>query len=163
MILLFVTSWQLTLGIFGALVPISCYTGVLGKVMERIQEQMQDSKAKVTSTSQEAIANIRTVKAFSTESFEIQKFRRENNEVYKKGRKEAIVYAVLLMGVYAFMWGCVVGVLMFGGWLVHQGEMSAEQITYFLLTLIQQLMNFMMLGDVVGSMMKISGAATKLR
>ena len=103
------------------------------------------------------------MKAFSTESFEIQKFRRENNEVYKKGRKEAIVYAVLLMGVYAFMWGCVVGVLMFGGWLVHQGEMSAEQITYFLLTLIQQLMNFMMLGDVVGSMMKISGAATKLR
>ena len=48
MILLFVTSWQLTLGIFGALVPISCYTGVLGKVMERIQEQMQDSKAKAT-------------------------------------------------------------------------------------------------------------------
>lgn len=74
LVLLFITSWQLTLGLFGILVPISCFTAGLGNLMKKIQEQMQDSKAKMTSTSQEAIANIRTVKAFSTERFELKKF-----------------------------------------------------------------------------------------
>ncbi len=40
--------------------------------------------------------------------------------------------------------------------------MNAEQITYFLLTLIQLLMNFVMLAGVFGAVMKVRGAATKI-
>ena len=40
--------------------------------------------------------------------------------------------------------------------------MQAEQITYFIITLIQLLINFMMLAGVMGAVMKVRGAATKI-
>lgn len=82
--------------------------------------------------------------------------------MYKIGKKGALVYALFLLGIITFMWGCFVGVLLFGGWLVHDNQMNAEQITYFIVTLIQLLMNFMMLAGVLGAVMKVRGAATKL-
>ena len=44
--------------------------------MKKLQERAQDAKAKMTGTCQEAIANVRTVKAFSTESFETKKYHK---------------------------------------------------------------------------------------
>lgn len=46
--------------------------------------------------------------------------------MYKIGKKGAVVYASFLLGIITFMWGSVVGMLIFGGWLVRQGEMDAE-------------------------------------
>jgi len=44
----------------------------------------------MNNVAEESFANIRTVKAFSNEAFEIKKFQKGNREVYLAGRRKAV-------------------------------------------------------------------------
>ena len=63
---------------------------------------------------EEAISNMRTVKAFACESHEIEKFKEMNNEVYKIGLKASVWNAMFSFIIQFSVYGAMAGVIYFG-------------------------------------------------
>ena len=72
------------------------------------------------------------------------------------------MYGIMIFVITLLMWGSVIGILYVGAILVKDGEMSSGNITYFILTLIQLMMNFGILSSVIGAVMRLKGASVKI-
>ena len=90
-IYLFVISWQLTLLMLACFVPVLVFAGFFGKFMRNAQKLVQERKAMISSVAEEAISNIRTVKAFSTEKEESIKYEKGNQLVFEIEYKKAVM------------------------------------------------------------------------
>ena len=112
--------------------------------------------------SEEAISNVRTVKAFANEAAEIAKFRKANQEAYAIGRKSAIVYAFFGGFVQFAMSGCMAGVIYYGAILCKDGKITVGEISAYLLYMIQLVFNFVLVGMVIGQVFKVIGASEKI-
>lgn len=82
-VLLFVIDWQLTLVAF-LLIPTTGY--ILTKIASWVRREsglLQESIARITAVLDEGLSSMRIVKAFRTEKFEIEKFRKENQGYFR--------------------------------------------------------------------------------
>ena len=112
--------------------------------------------------SEEAIACIRTVKAFSTELFETKRYAKRNGEAYRLGKSSGIYNALFTFFIGFMMNGVNALIIYYGAILVKDGAISVGEITAFLLYMIQLLFNFAIIAMVVGNVYKISGASEKI-
>ena len=71
--LMLALNWRLTLFILGLAPLISVSAVVFGRRLRRLSTQVQDQLAEGTAAAEEALANVRTVKAFTREPFEVQR------------------------------------------------------------------------------------------
>ena len=67
-VVLCIISWRLTLVTLAAVIPISFTAVFYGRWVRVKSEEVQARKGELGIISEEAISNIRTVKAFSTET-----------------------------------------------------------------------------------------------
>ena len=136
--------------------------GAFGMMMKKLQKAMQTEKANLSSQSEEAIGNIRTVKAFSTEGYERDRYSNLNKGVFAIGRRMGMCRGLGIVIISNIMWGTVIGILLFGAYLVKNHEISSTDITYFVITLLQLIGNFMIFGTVINDVMRMRGAASSL-
>ncbi len=81
-VLLFIIDWQLTLIAF-LLLPTTGYVLTkIGNWVKRESDKLQESIARITSVLDEGLSSMRIIKAFRTEIYEIQKFRKENDSYF---------------------------------------------------------------------------------
>lgn len=78
LVIIFFISWKLTLVTLGAIVPVLGSGKIYGAAIKTIARRVQDQKAEMSANSEEAISCIRTVKAFSTEAFELRRYKKAN-------------------------------------------------------------------------------------
>lgn len=78
LIILLVISPILTAAVFAAIIPIVCFSIIYGKAIRKIQVNIQQKKAEMTTCAEESFSNVRTVKAFSNEKEEALKFDGSN-------------------------------------------------------------------------------------
>lgn len=88
---LLMISWQLTVAAAVVLPPVLYFGYYLGKTLRRYSERAQSRMADVNSVLEESINNIRIVKAFSMEQFEIEKFTRATETYFRSLLKMARV------------------------------------------------------------------------
>lgn len=81
----FVTSWQLSLLAFTTIGPIVHITQVYARWSSHLNRQIFAALASANGFAVEALSNIRTVKAFSTEDMEEQKYSEAIVNALKKG------------------------------------------------------------------------------
>lgn len=82
LVIVFIISWELTLVMIASIIPVMIFGVNFGRAMKRLQEKIQDEKAKISNQAEETFSNVRTVKAFATEKEEIMRFNKGNQEVY---------------------------------------------------------------------------------
>ena len=70
----FYTSWQLSMLAFTTIGPIVHVTQVYARWSSHLNRQIFAALASANGCAVEALSNIRTVKAFSTEDMEIEKY-----------------------------------------------------------------------------------------
>lgn len=75
---------------------------------------------------------------------------------------KAVMQGVLQFMATFFVTGSMCAVIVLGCKLVQRGEITVGQITSFLFFMIQILVNFVILGQVLGSIMQIVGASDKI-
>lgn len=127
-------NWKLTLFTF-LVAPPSLYTIMrIGQKLRRRATTAQDRIAALTSVLEETISNIRVVKAFAMEKFEIEKFNLANNSYFRSlirlFRVRRISSPVTeFLGVVT-----VVLVLWIGGSMVlnQTGELGADKFIVFI-------------------------------
>ena len=117
-IYLFVISWELTLLMLACFVPVIIFAGFFGRFMRNAQKLVQERKAVISSVAEEAISNIRTVKAFSTEKEEHIKYEKGNELVFQVEYSKAVMQGVLQFMATFFVTGSMCAVIVLGCKLV---------------------------------------------
>ena len=77
---------------FAILAPVFVLTPIYGKSMKTINKDISDGKAASSNVAEEAMSNVRTVKAFATEDVECMRYAKKNDYVYKRAKSAAICY-----------------------------------------------------------------------
>ncbi|HGY54372.1 MAG TPA: ABC transporter ATP-binding protein [Caldithrix abyssi] len=134
LVILFSISMQLSVITLTVIPVIAFITVKIGQSMRRKSRRMLEQNARMVATFQESVTGIRIVKAFTNEFREIQKFRHENNEYFKKNFKQRQLNNLtspLNEVIYVLL---VVFLLWYGGNLVysHAGLGAEDFIRYLL-------------------------------
>lgn len=126
--------------------------GVLAVIMERqldrIYEDISETNAKMTTVAEENLTGVRTVKAFARERYEIEKFRRKNEEYRDLNIRQTRVL-VRYYPYFQFV-GSLLPVLMtvIGGYYVAKGQLTLGAMVAF----VQYCRNIVWPMEVLGEM-----------
>ena len=160
--LLTFTSPRLTLLIVAVVPPIAVSAVVYGRRIRRLARAVQDAVAEGQAVAEESIAGIRTVRAFAAEPAEEGRYRGAIARALGLARKR-IAAAALFMGATTFA-GFAAAALVFwyGGNLVQRGEMSAGDLTSFLVYTLLVGFSVGALADLWADFVRALGAAERV-
>eukprot|EP00924_Labyrinthula_sp_SR-Ha-C_P002578 maker-scaffold_13-snap-gene-0.41-mRNA-1 protein AED:0.03 eAED:0.03 QI:31/1/1/1/1/1/5/80/661 len=133
-VILFTLSWKLTVVMLSIVPIMAILARVYGNFVHKLSKKYQKQLAEASQTSEEVFQLIRTVKSFSNETVEQQRFMQKILGVYKLGEKKALAYGIFigLIGLAAYL--SIAVVLWYGGIIVlRDQEMTAAQLTSFVL------------------------------
>jgi subfamily B ATP-binding cassette protein MsbA len=131
--ILFYINWKLCLLIL-AVLPLIAATGMLfGRRLKKLSTVIQDQSAEVSTTIEEVISNIRVVKSFVAEQYELNRFKNQVENATRSAMTRAGVLAVFVPFITLLTFGSAVGVLWFGAQQVVAGLMTPGDLIAFLL------------------------------
>lgn len=150
-ILLFLIDWQLTLIAFILLPTTGFILAKIGNWVRRESDHLQESIARITSVLDEGLSSMRIIKAFRTERFEIEKFRRENQQYFRtfvniKRRRELATPITEILSVLV-----VVVILWFMGdaILSERSAMSSGVFVAYIFAMLQMMQPLKYFGQTV--------------
>lgn len=92
MILLFVTSWKLTLVMISVIPVLIIFVRMYGKYTKRLTKAYQDALGRAADTGAESIGSSRIVKSFASEDYECERYFRDISLSFVAGAKKAKAY-----------------------------------------------------------------------
>lgn len=107
---------------------------------DRLQKQVD----KLNSTVRENVTNVRVVKSFVREEYEIEKFERDNSELKSAGMSAVKLMIFILPVMNIFMYATVIAVIAFGHKIVLDDGMLVGDLSAFITFTTQILSSFMM-------------------
>ncbi|NLX09522.1 MAG: ATP-binding cassette domain-containing protein [Chloroflexi bacterium] len=131
-VIMVVLNWRLTAFIL-ALTPVIVLLGLfVGRRQRRISLQVQDELAGATVVAEEAFQNIREVKSFVREEYEIERYNGALQQAFRAALRLLRIRAVFgpMVGFLAF--GALSMILWFGGREVLAGRLTAGELVAFL-------------------------------
>ncbi|XP_048507795.1 mitochondrial potassium channel ATP-binding subunit isoform X2 [Athalia rosae] len=126
-------SPQLT-GIMVLCVPTVILVGaLLGSSLRKLSRNAQNQTSKSIAVSEEALSNIRTVRAFAAEEREIEMFSKEVALAATMQEHLGFGIGLFQAGTNLFLNGIVLGTLYLGGHLMSIGQLTPGDLIAFLL------------------------------
>lgn len=161
-ILCFSISWKLSMLAFTTMAPIMHITAVYSRWSRELNRKRYALLAEANSAASEALGNVRTVRAFSTEDVEIDRFKSKTNAAMQKGVRDAFAYAGAVAVNDWLDLGASVLILWYGGTLVMQNRMSAGKLITFELYWNQIQSAYQSIMSVLMSLTRAAGAAQRV-
>mmetsp|Transcript_25777 Transcript_25777/g.38159 ORF Transcript_25777/g.38159 Transcript_25777/m.38159 type:complete len:725 (+) Transcript_25777:119-2293(+) len=163
-VLCFYTSWRLSMLAFTTVGPIVHITQVYARWSSHLNRQIFSALASANGFAVEALSNIRTVKAFSTEELETKKYSNGILTALERGIKDAVGGAgMYTMNSYLDL-GAGVLILWYGGRLAmdHEGGLTPGQLITF--QLYWNMINSAYKGliDILTNFTRAAGAASRV-
>eukprot|EP00930_Biecheleria_cincta_P001244 TRINITY_DN102391_c0_g1_i1.p1 TRINITY_DN102391_c0_g1~~TRINITY_DN102391_c0_g1_i1.p1 ORF type:complete len:977 (+),score=152.66 TRINITY_DN102391_c0_g1_i1:128-3058(+) len=165
MLMAFKTSWKLSVLALTIVPPITYCYRAYAKFGRDVNRSIYCAYGEANSTATEAISNIRTVRGFSTEKDEMDKYASSINTGLEHGIRAAKVGASVSAFSQYLNLGTAVLILWYGGVLVcdtHGQAMSIGKLITF--QLYWNMMNsaFISLGNVFNDLIRSSSAAERV-
>jgi len=162
MVIIFLLHPALSAVALAALAPIPLLALAVGRRVQRLAVANQDTTAEAAAIAQEALGGIRTVQAFDRGDHESSRYRRGLGHVVdvqlRMARLSGGYYA--LLGLVGF--GAFAGVLWYGGRLIAADQLSAGDLTAFLLYIFAVAGSVGALGRLYAGVRELRGAATRV-
>ena len=142
-------------------VLIICIGLIIKNVKPRF-EAMQKKIDNLNTTVQENLIGMRVVKSFVRRNKEKEKFKISNDDLLNasEGAFGIVVLNMPIMQVVVF--ASVIGILWFGGNMVHAGTLTVGKLTSFMTYSFQILMSLMMLSMVLMMMSRAVASAQRI-
>jgi ATP-binding cassette subfamily B protein len=132
-VLIALTSWRLTV-LMLVTVPVLVVAAVIfGEVIRKVAKEAQDRLAESNVVVEESLQNIATVKAFANEPFEESRYRSRLNAYLTVALRGATYQGAFVAFIVFALFGSLVLVLWYGARLVLAGDLSAGELTRFML------------------------------
>lgn len=127
--------FQLSTVLAAISVVIMVLLGITAVFMERkldeVYQEISEKNAEMTTIAEENLTGVRTVKAFTREAYEIEKFRKQNEDYYNLNMKQSKV----LVQIYPYfqLTGKILPVFMavLGSFIVAKGNMTLGALVAF--------------------------------
>nr|WP_275040969.1 ABC transporter ATP-binding protein [Oenococcus oeni] len=161
-ILMFTTDWHMAIWIFIA-VPVTAL--LVARVMvlgSKVGRGTQDAMADFTGGSQETLAEMRLVKSSGAEQHVLKRGVDQIQNLFKFGRREAIVDGVMGPIMTMVMMGLFALILVVGSLRVAKGESSMETLFSFIMHLFQIMPALVSVGTFGSTFAKTQGATHRL-
>ncbi|KAJ2762646.1 ATP-binding cassette permease mdl1 [Coemansia sp. BCRC 34490] len=126
-------SPKLTAVMLGVVPPIALWAVVYGKFIKKLSRKTQEAVGDLTKVSEERIANVRTVQAFSREAQEVARFDVEVQKIFALAKREAVASGLFFGGNGLAGNMAILAFLGFGGRMVMGGEISIGDMTSVML------------------------------
>ena len=133
LVILMMTSWQLTLVMLAIVPLVALGTGIYGRSLRKVSLQVQDALAASSEVAEESLSAIRTVRIFAGEHKEISRYGNAVEDSYRKALYRARLVAVFSGGVSFAGYAAIAAVLWYGGRLLQAGALSFGELTSFIL------------------------------
>ena len=144
----FSINHTLAIVFFVALPVLATALFVITMKVRPLYSRMQTAIDTVNRIVQENLTAVRVVKACVRGSYEVEKFE-EGNQNLRKESETAFRLAALNMPAMQFvMYGTILAILLFGGYLIQKGSMKVGELTGFLSYVLQILNSLMMISNV---------------
>lgn len=131
--LLALTSGKLTLFML-AILPVIIITAVVfGRYIRKIAKAAQDKLAETNTIVDETLQAISSVKAFTNEGFEINRYQKAMQQVVNLALKGATLRGGFASFIIFCLFGCIVLVVWYGAALVGEGLMTVGDLTSFVI------------------------------
>ncbi len=133
LVMLALTSPRLT-GIILLVIPLVLVPVlVFGRRVQRLARETQDRVADASGLAGESISAIQAVQAFTLEAHQAQRFHGSVEHAFETAQRRIRMRALLTVIAITMMFGAVVFVLWLGAQAVIEGQMSAGELSQFLL------------------------------
>jgi subfamily B ATP-binding cassette protein MsbA len=133
LVVIFVMNWRLALLTLVVAPPIGLLGQYLGRRIRAISRDAQDAQGEAVGVLQEAIAEVRTVQAFTREAYESERFRAKLLVTLGKVLQRARLSATLFPAIGFLGFASSLVVLWYGGHQVIRGEATIGELVAFLL------------------------------
>jgi len=162
-IILFI-SWKLTLIMLGIVPALAIGARLYGSFVQSISKDYQQALAKAAETAEEAFGNIRTVRSFSKEGYEVSKYSKRINDSYEFGKRRAWAYGVFLGVVGLLAFWAIAFVLWLGGRMVihNTDNLSSADLTSFILYTMNLSFALGGLSEIYSTLSSAVGSSTRM-
>src|SRR5687768_13848168 len=161
-VMLFVTSWKLALlvlvGAPATLLPIL----LLGRRVRRLSRASQDRVADVSAYVDEAVHEIRTVKAYAHEDVDRDSFAHHAEAAYQAGVARISHKAFLIAAVILIAFSAVGIILWIGGHDVLEGRLTQGELAAFVFYAAIVATGAGTVAEVWGELQRAAGATSRL-
>jgi len=156
------TNPRLTLVTLTA-IPVAALVGwFFGRRVRRLSTSIQDRLAMAVARAEQVFTQIRTVQAFTRESWEVERFGEEIDETRDEGLRRAVARAALTGAVTFAAFGAIVMVLWEGGRLVLAGQLTPGTLVAFLLYAVTIAGAITSLAGFYSNLQEAAGAARRI-
>ena len=124
----------------------------IGLIIKNVKprfEAMQKKIDNLNTTVQENLIGIRVVKSFVRRNKEKEKFKKSNDELLQASEGAFGIVVLNMPIMQAVVFASIIGILWFGGNMVHAGTLTVGKLTSFMTYSFQILMSLMMLSMVL--------------
>ena len=125
--------------------------------------KQQSNIDRLNSTVQESITNIRVVKSFVREDYEIEKFGTVNSDLKKSGIAAMKTMIMMSPAMTLFINSIIIAVMWFGGNMIVKGTMSAGNLTAFITYITQILMSLMILAMIFITLSRALASSKRIK
>lgn len=162
MIVMLALNWRMSLFILLLTPVLVAIGGAFGLFMSRASTRIQDELAGSTVVATEVMQNIREVKSFVRESYEITRYNDAVWSAFRAAVRLLRIRSLLepLMGFLAF--GGLAGVLWFGGREVLDGRLSGGELIAFLIYGLTVAQSLASLASLYGQLQQALGATRRV-
>lgn len=161
-ILMFTTDWHMAIWIFIAVPVTALLVTPVFIFGSKVGHATQDAMAEFTGASQETLSEMRLVKSSGAEKFALHRGAQQIQNLFKYGRREAIVDGVMQPIMTMVMMGLFVLILIVGSLRVAKGESNMGTLFSFIMYLFQIMPALVSVGTFGSTFAKTQGATQRL-
>ncbi|MGQ2284576.1 ABC transporter ATP-binding protein [Leuconostoc pseudomesenteroides] len=161
-ILMFTTDWHMAIWIFIAVPVTALLVTPVFIFGSKVGHATQDAMAEFTGASQETLSEMRLVKSSGAETFALHRGAQQIQNLFKYGRREAIVDGVMQPIMTMVMMGLFVLILVVGSLRVAKGESNMGTLFSFIMYLFQIMPALVSVGTFGSTFAKTQGATQRL-
>lgn len=161
-ILMFTTDWHMAIWIFIAVPFTALLVTPVFIFGSKVGHATQDAMAEFTGASQETLSEMRLVKSSGAEKFALHRGAQQIQNLFKYGRREAIVDGVMQPIMTMVMMGLFVLILVVGSLRVAKGESNMGTLFSFIMYLFQIMPALVSVGTFGSTFAKTQGATQRL-
>jgi len=160
--LLVVSSPRLTILMLALVPPVALGAVIVGRRLSKLSKKAQDALARANEAAEESIAGIRTVRSFSREAAEADRYSERIWESFGVSRQRVGVVAVFVGVMNLAAFGSVSAVLWFGGRMVMVGDLSVGELASFILYTLIVAMSMSALANLWSDFARARGASERV-
>ncbi|MCB9640167.1 MAG: ATP-binding cassette domain-containing protein [Myxococcales bacterium] len=142
--------------------PVALGAVFFGRTIRRLSRDAQDALAKASEVAEETIGGIRTVRVYSHEAQENERYNEAVEESFQIARKRARSTALFSGSASFAAYSAIAVVLWYGGHLVIDKQMTVGDLTSFILYTLMLAFSLGALGGLWADFMRASGAGERV-